>query len=60
VNPVIAVLLGTLLLGEPLTWRTLVGGGIIVAAVALIVRAPKHAPRPAIEPRAEPVAVRGR
>jgi drug/metabolite transporter (DMT)-like permease len=53
VNPVVAVLLGTLVLGEPLTWQTLVGGGIILAAVALIVRAPKrkaalaHEPRPA-------------
>jgi drug/metabolite transporter (DMT)-like permease len=41
VNPVVAVLLGAFVLGEPLTWRTLVGGGIILAAVALIVRAPK-------------------
>jgi drug/metabolite transporter (DMT)-like permease len=48
VNPVIAVLLGTLILGEPLTWKTLLGGGIILAAVALIVRAPK--PRPAVQP----------
>jgi drug/metabolite transporter (DMT)-like permease len=46
VNPVVAVLLGTLVLGEPLTWRTLVGGGIILAAVALIVRAPKPRPAP--------------
>jgi drug/metabolite transporter (DMT)-like permease len=60
VNPVIAVLLGTLLLGEPLTWRTLVGGGIIIAAVALIVRAPKRAPRAALEPRVEPAAARAR
>jgi drug/metabolite transporter (DMT)-like permease len=60
VNPVIAVLLGTALLGEPLTWRTLVGGGVILAAVALIVRTPKPAARTAIEPRPEPVAVRGR
>ena len=41
VNPVVAVLLGTLVLGEPLGWRTIVGGGIILGAVALIVRAPK-------------------
>ena len=44
-NPVVAVLLGTVVLGEPLGWRTLVGGGIILASVALIVRAPKPAPR---------------
>ena len=60
VNPVVAVLLGTLLLGEPLTWRTLLGGGIIVASVALIVRAPKRGPYPAVEPRPAAVAVRGR
>ena len=59
VNPVIAVLLGTILLGEPLTWRTLVGGAIIVASVALIVRAPRPAPGGAIEARPA-VAARGR
>jgi drug/metabolite transporter (DMT)-like permease len=60
VNPVVAVLLGTLLLGEPLSWRTLVGGGIIVASVALIVRAPKRSRAVAVEPRPAAVAVRGR
>jgi drug/metabolite transporter (DMT)-like permease len=62
VNPVVAVLLGTVLLGEPFTWRTLVGGGIILASVALIVRAPKaHAPaKVEPEPRPAAVAVRGR
>jgi drug/metabolite transporter (DMT)-like permease len=39
VNPVVAVLLGWLLAGEPLTTRTLVAGGIIIAAVAVIVTA---------------------
>jgi drug/metabolite transporter (DMT)-like permease len=60
VNPVVAVLLGVVVLGEPLTWRTLVGGGIILASVALILRAPKPAAQPdgRVEPRA--VAVRGR
>jgi drug/metabolite transporter (DMT)-like permease len=51
VNPVVAVLLGTVLLGEPLTWQTLVGGGIILASVALILRAPKPKQRAAPEPR---------
>jgi drug/metabolite transporter (DMT)-like permease len=60
VNPVVAVLLGTALLGEPLTWRTLVGGGIIVASVALIVRTPRRGPGKAVEPRPAAVAVRGR
>ena len=39
VNPVIAVLGGWLILGEAITSRTLVGGGIIVLAVVLIVTA---------------------
>jgi drug/metabolite transporter (DMT)-like permease len=60
VNPVVAVLLGTAVLGEPLTWRTLLGGGIIIASVALIVRAPRRSRGPAAEPRPAAVAVRGR
>jgi drug/metabolite transporter (DMT)-like permease len=39
VNPVVAVALGTLVLGEPLGARVLVGGGAILAAVILIVSA---------------------
>jgi drug/metabolite transporter (DMT)-like permease len=58
VNPVVAVLLGTLFLGEGLGWRTLVGGGIILAAVALIVRAPKAPPAPV--PRATALPARAR
>jgi drug/metabolite transporter (DMT)-like permease len=50
VNPIVAVLLGTLILGETLTWRTFVGGGIILASVALIVRAPRPESRPAARP----------
>jgi drug/metabolite transporter (DMT)-like permease len=38
VNPVIAVLLGTSFLGETLTASMLVGGALIVVAVALVVR----------------------
>ncbi len=59
VNPVVAVGLGALFLGEPLGWRTVVGGGIIVASVALIVRAPRPAARPALEARPAAVAARG-
>jgi drug/metabolite transporter (DMT)-like permease len=58
VNPVVAVLLGTVILGEPLTWRTLVGGGVILASVALIVSAPK--PRAAAERRQAAVPARAR
>jgi drug/metabolite transporter (DMT)-like permease len=39
VNPVVAVILGFLILGEPLEPRTLVAGAIIIVAVAVIVRA---------------------
>jgi drug/metabolite transporter (DMT)-like permease len=42
VNPVVAVLLGTLFLGESLALRTVVAGSVIVAGVALIVAAPKR------------------
>ncbi len=38
VNPVIAVLLGTLILNEPLTLGMLAGGVLIVGAVVLVVR----------------------
>jgi len=41
VNPVVAVLLGTTVLSEHLTWEMLVGGGVIVGSVALIVAAPR-------------------
>jgi drug/metabolite transporter (DMT)-like permease len=59
VNPFVAVLLGTVVLGEPLGWRTLVGGGIVLAAVALIVRAPKPHPEDAIEAGPAAVPARG-
>lgn len=36
VNPVVAVSLGALILGERLTWTTLIGGAIVVASVALL------------------------
>ncbi len=39
VNPVVAVFLGWLILGEPLTIRTVVASVVIVAAVVLIVTA---------------------
>jgi drug/metabolite transporter (DMT)-like permease len=51
VNPVVAVALGTLFLGEEITATTLVAGASIVAAVVLIVtggeRKPRVAPVPA-------------
>jgi drug/metabolite transporter (DMT)-like permease len=47
VNPVVAVILGTAILNEPLDPRTLVAGAVIVGAVALIVtaRSRMQAPR---------------
>lgn len=45
VNPVVAVLLGWLLLDEPITPRMVIAGGIILAAVAIIAsNAPKTPP----------------
>jgi drug/metabolite transporter (DMT)-like permease len=37
VNPVVAVLLGSLVLDESLTWPIVLGGGIVVAGVCVIV-----------------------
>jgi len=55
VNPVIAVLLGWALAGEPITWRVAVAGATIVAAVGLILffgasRGPKAPPAVLEEP----------
>jgi drug/metabolite transporter (DMT)-like permease len=67
VNPVVAVILGSLFLSEPLTTRTIVASVVIVAAVALIVTgrgrdartttdeatvAPKSDPVPGAQPTA--------
>ncbi|MET8624107.1 EamA family transporter [Kitasatospora sp. NPDC004669] len=50
VNPVVAVLLGWLILAEPMTGPTLAGGAIVVAGVCLVVsvsRRPGRSGRPA-------------
>lgn len=39
VNPVVAVALGSIFLAEPITPRTLIASGVIIAAVAMIVTA---------------------
>jgi drug/metabolite transporter (DMT)-like permease len=64
VNPVVAVILGVLILNEPLTPRTLIAGAIIVFSVALIItarsrmRAPERASvaseKPSVRPSREP------
>ena len=46
VNPVVAVFLGWAFLDEPVTVRTLVAGGIVVAAVAIIISAGRERPTP--------------
>ena len=66
VNPVVAVILGAVVLSEPIDARTVVAGAVIVAAVALIVTArgrmaaprgratPVNPPTAPSAPRAEP------
>jgi len=61
VNPIVAVFLGSVLLSEPITPRTLVAAAVIVVAVALVVTARGRMPgppkrEPATEPIVEPVA----
>jgi drug/metabolite transporter (DMT)-like permease len=46
VNPVVAVILGALVLSEPIELRTVVAGGVIVFAVAVIVTARGRMPAP--------------
>src|SRR5206468_6417326 len=45
VNPIVAVALGVVFLGESLTWQMLIAGGAILAAVVLIVQSKTTAPR---------------
>ena len=53
VNPVVAVLLGALFLGESITIWVLLAGAAIVASVVLIVRAQTAKPTPVREPELE-------
>ncbi len=53
VNPVVAVILGAVVLSEPITTRTIIGGGIVIAAVALIVTARGREGRTTTESPAE-------
>ena len=52
VNPVVAVALGAIILGEPITPITLLGGAIIVIAVALVIRSetPRQDPPATVSP----------
>ncbi|GAA1714644.1 drug/metabolite exporter YedA [Kribbella yunnanensis] len=46
VNPAVAVLLGWLILSEPLTWQIVAGGAVIISGVALVVSAERKNPGP--------------
>jgi drug/metabolite transporter (DMT)-like permease len=54
VNPVVAVALGTMFLGEPIGWTTITAGAAIVIAVMLIITARTPAPKPVREQVPEP------
>jgi drug/metabolite transporter (DMT)-like permease len=56
VNPVVAVILGAIVLQEPIDARTVLAGAVIVGAVALIVTARNRmsAPRPVARPVSPP------
>lgn len=53
VNPIVAVLLGWLILGEPVTGKTLIAAAVIIAGVALITTAQSRPRQPKPEPVAE-------
>jgi drug/metabolite transporter (DMT)-like permease len=44
VNPVVAVMLGWLWLGEPVTWPVVIGGAVVLVAVGLVMAERKRAP----------------
>ncbi|KAA1419011.1 EamA family transporter [Nocardioides humilatus] len=56
VNPVVAVFLGWLILDEPITSAVVIGGLVIVAAVAIVISVERH-PTRAEEPALEPVGL---
>ena len=55
VNPVVAVALGTVFLGEEIQWTTVVAGAAIVAAVVLIVTARPPREKPVQAPVSKPL-----
>jgi EamA domain-containing membrane protein RarD len=50
VNPVVAVILGALILGEHVTRPILIGGAVVVAGVGLVVSVERPRRRPAQPP----------
>jgi drug/metabolite transporter (DMT)-like permease len=58
VNPAVAVVLGSLFLAEPLTANVLVGGAVIIAAVAFVITAEsrgRRSPAPSVREGASPM-----
>jgi drug/metabolite transporter (DMT)-like permease len=47
VNPVVALFLGWLFVGESITLRTSIAAAVILTAVLLVITAPRHDPEPA-------------
>ncbi len=58
VNPIVAVILGAIILHEPIEPRTVLAGGVIVGAVALIVTARGRMAAPAVRPDERPRVAR--
>lgn len=58
VNPVVAVILGALVLSEPIEPRQLIAGAVIIAAVALIVTTRGRMRAPGLPPTPDRAAVR--
>jgi drug/metabolite transporter (DMT)-like permease len=60
VNPVVAVFLGWVVLDESVTWPIVIGGGVVVLAVAIVITAerPRREPLPET-PAPETVEARG-
>jgi drug/metabolite transporter (DMT)-like permease len=54
VNPAVAMFLGWLVAGEPMTGRTLVAAAIILVSVVMITTAPPPTPRKAAEGQGQP------
>ena len=52
VTPLAAVLLGMLVLGEEVTWRTLAGGALIMSGIGLVMLRRGHAGAEAVTPEA--------
>lgn len=52
VNPVVALLLGALVLGEPLGWRVAVGGAVILLGLVALLSSPRTGAEPTVEMRA--------